>query len=32
MTADAELAEPAQLDLAWVLERAGSLFLRYRLP
>lgn len=32
MTAGAELAEPAQLDLAWVLERAGSLFLRYRLP
>jgi riboflavin-specific deaminase-like protein len=27
----APLPEPAALELAWVLERAGSLFLRYRL-
>lgn len=27
-----ELAQPAELGLEWVLERAGFLFLRYRLP
>jgi riboflavin biosynthesis pyrimidine reductase len=27
-----ELAQPAELGLEWVLERAGSLFLRYTLP
>jgi riboflavin biosynthesis pyrimidine reductase len=31
ITIGPELAEPAELDLAWVLERSGSLFLRYRL-
>jgi 5-amino-6-(5-phosphoribosylamino)uracil reductase len=32
ITAGPELPEPSELELAWVLERAGSLFLRYRLP
>ncbi|MDQ6805008.1 MAG: dihydrofolate reductase family protein [Actinomycetota bacterium] len=31
ITVGAELADPAELDLKWVLERAGSLYLRYRL-
>jgi riboflavin biosynthesis pyrimidine reductase len=31
ITVGAELLDPAELALAWVLERAGSLFLRYRL-
>jgi riboflavin biosynthesis pyrimidine reductase len=31
ITVGAELVEPAELALGWVLERAGSLFLRYRL-
>ncbi|MEA2198555.1 MAG: hypothetical protein QOJ25_2606 [Solirubrobacteraceae bacterium] len=32
VTEGPELARPAELDLEWVLERAGSLFLRYGLP
>ncbi|HWF72872.1 MAG TPA: dihydrofolate reductase family protein [Solirubrobacteraceae bacterium] len=32
ITVGAELLDPAELALAWVLERAGSLYLRYRLP
>lgn len=31
ITTGPELLQPDELDLAWVLERAGSLFLRYRL-
>lgn len=30
VTAGPELPRPAELELAWALERAGSLFLRYR--
>jgi riboflavin biosynthesis pyrimidine reductase len=32
ITAGSELAAPAEIGLEWVLERDGSLFLRYRLP
>ena len=32
LTAGPELPEPAGLALEWVLERSGSLFLRYHLP
>ena len=31
ITAGSELAAPAEIGLEWLLERAGSLFLRYRL-
>jgi riboflavin biosynthesis pyrimidine reductase len=31
ITVGSELAKPAELSLAWILERAGSLFLRYGL-
>jgi 5-amino-6-(5-phosphoribosylamino)uracil reductase len=30
ITSGAELTEPRELELAWVLERSGSLYLRYR--
>ena len=32
VTEGPELPRPGELDLEWVLERAGSLFLRYRFP
>ena len=32
LTAGPELPEPAELELRWLLERAGALFLRYGLP